>query len=73
VWSYRRDGGAAPESAAELPATTDDSKALARELKRRGFAFVGPTTVYSTMQACGVVNDHLAGCCVRREVERLRR
>jgi len=73
VWSYRRDGGAAPKSAAELPATTDESKALARELKRRGFAFVGPTTVYSTMQACGVVNDHLAGCCVRREVELLRR
>ena len=73
VWSYRRDGGTAPRSAAELPATTDDSKALARELKRRGFAFVGPTTVYSTMQACGVVNDHLAGCFVRREVERLRR
>jgi DNA-3-methyladenine glycosylase I len=73
VWSYRRDGGAAPTSAAELPATTDESKALAKELKRRGFVFVGPTTVYSTMQACGVVNDHLAGCCVRREVERLRR
>jgi DNA-3-methyladenine glycosylase I len=73
VWSYRRDGGAAPKSAAELPATTDESKALARELKRRGFAFVGPTTVYSTMQACGVVNDHLAGCWVRREVELLRR
>jgi DNA-3-methyladenine glycosylase I len=73
VWSYRRDGGAAPASAAELPATTDASKALARELKRRGFAFVGPTTVYSTMQACGVVNDHLAGCSVRREVELLRR
>ena len=68
-----RDGGAAPGSAAELPATTDQSKALARELKRRGFAFVGPTTVYSTMQACGVVNDHLAGCWVRREVELLRR
>ena len=49
------------------------SKALAKELKRRGFAFVGPTTMYSTMQACGVVNDHLAGCFVRREVERLRR
>jgi DNA-3-methyladenine glycosylase I len=73
VWSYRRDGGAAPKSAAELPPTTDESKALARELKRRGFAFVGPTTVYSTMQACGVVNDHLAGCCLRREVELLRR
>jgi DNA-3-methyladenine glycosylase I len=73
VWSYRRDGGAAPGSAAELPATTNESKALARDLKRRGFAFVGPTTVYSTMQACGVVNDHLAGCSVRREVELLRR
>ena len=68
-----RDGGAAPGRPRELPATTDESKALARELKRRGFAFVGPTTVYSTMQACGVVNDHLAGCCVRREVELLRR
>ncbi|HEV8453032.1 MAG TPA: DNA-3-methyladenine glycosylase I [Gaiellales bacterium] len=73
VWSYRRDGGGAPESVAEVPATTDESKLLAGELKRRGFAFVGPTTVYSTMQACGVVNDHLAGCCVRREVELLRR
>jgi DNA-3-methyladenine glycosylase I len=73
VWSYRRDDAAAPESVAVLPATTDQSKALAKELKRRGFAFVGPTTVYSTMQACGVVNDHLAGCFVRREVERLRR
>jgi DNA-3-methyladenine glycosylase I len=38
-------------------------------LKRRGFAFVGPTTVYSTMQAAGLVNDHLAGCFVRDEVE----
>jgi DNA-3-methyladenine glycosylase I len=73
VWSYRRDAAAAPESVADLQATTDESRALAKELKRRGFAFVGPTTVYSTMQACGVVNDHLAGCFVRREVERLRR
>jgi DNA-3-methyladenine glycosylase I len=73
VWSYRRDDAAAPQSVADLAATTDESKALAKELKRRGFAFVGPTTVYSTMQACGVVNDHLAGCFVRREVERLRR
>jgi DNA-3-methyladenine glycosylase I len=73
VWSFRVDRPEAPPTAADLPATTDGSKALARELKRRGFAFVGPTTVYSTMQACGVVNDHLAGCYVRREVERLRR
>ena len=73
VWSYRLDATTAPESVADLPATTDGSKELAKELKRRGFAFVGPTTVYSTMQACGVVDDHLAGCFVRREVERLRR
>jgi len=46
-----------------------ESKELAKELKRRGFAFVGPTTVYSTMQAVGVVNDHLADCFVRGEVE----
>jgi DNA-3-methyladenine glycosylase I len=55
-----------------MPSTTDESKELAKELKRRGFAFVGPTTVYSTMQAVGVVNDHLAGCFVRDEVEAAR-
>ena len=47
-----------------------DGTELSRRLKGAGFRFVGPTTVYSTMQACGVVNDHLAGCCVRDEVER---
>jgi DNA-3-methyladenine glycosylase I len=52
---------------------TSESKELAKELKRRGFAFVGPTTVYSTMQAVGVVNDHMAGCFVRPEVEAERR
>ena len=46
----------------DLPAATAESKALAGELKREGFAFAGPVTVYSTMQACGVVDDHLAGC-----------
>jgi DNA-3-methyladenine glycosylase I len=46
--------------------------ALAKELKGHGFRFVGPTTVYSLMQACGVVNDHIAGCWVREEVERER-
>lgn len=72
VWSFRTDGRRAPHSYAELPSHTDDSKRLAKELKRRGFAFVGPTTVYSTMQAVGVVNDHLAGCFVRDQVERAR-
>jgi DNA-3-methyladenine glycosylase I len=46
--------------------------ALAKALKRKGFVFVGPTTAYATLQACGVVNDHLAGCPVRAEVESLR-
>ena len=58
---------------ADLPSVTPESTALARELKRRGFRFVGPTTAYASMQACGVVNDHLEGCAVRVEVERERR
>jgi DNA-3-methyladenine glycosylase I len=69
VWSFRRPHRPAPRSYDDLPSLTDDSKALAKELKRRGFAFVGPTTVYSTMQAIGLVNDHLAGCHVREDVE----
>ena len=49
----------------EVPATSDESRALARELKRRGWKFVGPTTVYAFMQAMGTVNDHLTGCHAR--------
>jgi DNA-3-methyladenine glycosylase I len=45
-----------------VPAATPESKALARELKQRGFTFTGPVTVYATMQACGIIDDHLAGC-----------
>jgi DNA-3-methyladenine glycosylase I len=52
-----------------MPATTAESKALARELKRRGFRFVGPTTAYALMQATGIVNDHLETCIVRGAVE----
>jgi DNA-3-methyladenine glycosylase I len=52
----------APASAADLRSTTAESSEMARELKRRGFAFVGPTTAYSFMQAAGLVNDHLVGC-----------
>lgn len=59
----------APRTFADVPATTPESVGLAKELKRRGFAFVGPTTLYALMQACGVVNDHLAGCWVRADVE----
>jgi DNA-3-methyladenine glycosylase I len=57
----------------DVPATVPETVALARELKRRGFRFVGPTTLYALMQACGLVNDHLAGCPLRRAVEAARR
>ena len=56
----------APRTFDDVPSTTEESKALPRELKRRGFRFVGPTTAYALMQACGLVNDHLAGCAVPR-------
>ena len=65
IWSYRVDG--------PLPttwqATTPGSVELSKRLKKLGFTFVGPTTVYSLMQACGVVNDHRADCTIRDEVE----
>ncbi|HET6849099.1 MAG TPA: DNA-3-methyladenine glycosylase I [Gaiellales bacterium] len=72
VWSHAPAAPARAPEPGEIAAETPESRTLARELKRRGFRFVGPTTVYSTMQACGVVNDHLAGCCVRDDVERER-
>ena len=63
----------APAGWGDVPATTPESTALARELKRRGFRFVGPTTLYALMQACGLVNDHHARCPVRPAVEQARR
>jgi DNA-3-methyladenine glycosylase I len=67
IWSHAPDHAArpVPRSMADLPAVTPESTALAKELKRRGFRFVGPTTAYALMQACGLVNDHLDGCWVR--------
>jgi DNA-3-methyladenine glycosylase I len=62
-----------PATWADVPPSTPESAALARELKRRGFRFVGPTTVYALMQACGLVDDHLAGCPARPAMERARR
>jgi DNA-3-methyladenine glycosylase I len=74
VWSHAPPGRRrAPRELSELPPLTPESTALSKELKRRGFRFVGPTTAYAAMQACGIVNDHLAGCWVRPEVERERR
>ncbi len=57
----------------ELPASTEASTLLSKDLKRRGWRFVGPTTVYAFMQAMGLVNDHLAGCHVRDRAEEARR
>lgn len=68
VWSYAPDpaGRPVPRTVADVPAVTAESTALAKDLKKRGFRFVGPTTAYALMQACGLVNDHLADCCARR-------
>jgi DNA-3-methyladenine glycosylase I len=63
----------APVTWADVPPTTPESTALARELKSSGFRFVGPTTLYALMQACGLVDDHLASCPARPAVERARR
>ena len=71
VWAYRVDGPA-PGSNADWQASTDGSKALSKELRRAGFRFVGPTTAYAAMQACGVVNDHLATCPARAAAEKAR-
>jgi DNA-3-methyladenine glycosylase I len=67
VWSFAPDplAAPAPRHLADVPAKTPASVALAGELKRRGFVFIGPTTAYALMQACGLVNDHLVGCHVR--------
>jgi DNA-3-methyladenine glycosylase I len=74
IWSFAPAGRRrAPRSLEELPALTPESTALSKELKKRGFRFVGPTTAYATMQACGLVNDHIAGCFVRAAVEKARR
>ena len=70
LWSFAPAApGPAPETLGDMPATTPESKALARELKRRGFRFVGPTTAYALMQATGIVNDHVARCFVRGAVQ----
>lgn len=66
IWSYAPTGRRpVPKRMDDLPSTTAESRALSKDLLRRGFRFVGPTTVYAAMQACGVVNDHLAQCHAR--------
>ena len=65
VWKYAGEPTEPPRTLADVPAQTPASKALSAELRRSGFTFTGPVTAYATMQACGVVNDHLAGCFCR--------
>jgi len=74
IWRFEPEPRARTDLASpeDLLAHTEESKALARELKRRGWRFVGPTTVYAFMQAMGLVNDHIDGCAAHAEVERAR-
>jgi len=67
LWSFAPDPRpAAPQAFGDVPASTPESTALAKALKKEGFRFVGPTTAYASMQACGIVNDHLLQCPARR-------
>jgi DNA-3-methyladenine glycosylase I len=62
VWSYADDQDRAPVTLGDVPSWTPQSKALSKELRRSGFSFTGPVTAYATLQACGVVDDHLEAC-----------
>ena len=72
LWSAAEVPSPAYDAWTDVPASTPASAALAKRLKEAGFSFVGPTTVYSLLQACGLVDDHLTTCPVRDDVERLR-
>ncbi|WP_405871534.1 DNA-3-methyladenine glycosylase I [Streptomyces zaomyceticus] len=67
IWSYAPDPAErpVPRTVADVPAVTDASAALSKALKKRGLRFIGPTTAYALMQACGLVDDHVEGCVVR--------
>ncbi|MFE3583699.1 DNA-3-methyladenine glycosylase I [Streptomyces vinaceus] len=66
IWSHAPEPGRpAPATISEVPAVTPESTALSKALKKAGIRFVGPTTAYALMQACGLVNDHLAACAAR--------
>ena len=62
MWSFAPARSTRPKALAEIPAVTAESTAMSRELRRRGFRFVGPTTMYALMQSAGMVDDHLDGC-----------
>ena len=62
LWSFAPAEHAPPATFAEVPPVTPESTAMSKELRRRGFRFVGPTTMYALMQSSGMVDDHVAGC-----------
>jgi DNA-3-methyladenine glycosylase I len=64
LWSFAPPPRPRPADGSEIPSSSAESKAMARELKRRGFRFVGPTTAYALMQATGMVDDHIRACWV---------
>jgi len=64
LWSYAPAPRLRPKTLAEVPSMSPESKAMAKDLKRRGFRFVGPTTAYALMQATGMVDDHVQACWV---------
>jgi len=70
LWRFKPQHHPVPKSKADIPAVTEESKALSKDLKKRGFKFVGPTTMYALMQAMGMVNDHLEGCYFREKVDK---
>lgn len=69
-WSFKPEGSPAPHSMKDIPGQTEGSRALSKDLKKRGWKFVGPTTCYAFMQAMGMVNDHLADCPARALCEK---
>ncbi|MEM7680211.1 MAG: DNA-3-methyladenine glycosylase I, partial [Pseudomonadota bacterium] len=62
ILSFKPPEKPAPKTIEDIPTETEESRALSKDLKKRGFKFVGPTTMYALMQAMGMVNDHLEGC-----------
>jgi DNA-3-methyladenine glycosylase I len=73
IWRFEPEEKAAPELRGTLESETEASRALSKDLRKRGFSFVGPTTCYAFMQAMGLVNDHYAQCFARSECEHLRK
>ena len=74
IWQYEPQARSRPRrvTSNSIPSTSPASVAMSKDLKRRGWSFIGPTTIYAFMQAMGLVDDHLSGCRTREEVEAMR-